>query len=228
MGLNANSCFVLSAVLFAFGSFSLKWTRTNTHVPFAAMPLILSVQQFAQGWLWLALTQKDESIPGDVSKYIFLVCSQVLWPVWVPFCLRLMERDPKRKRMLNMLCGLGVLTAFALTVRLFFFNIEPRISDEHIVYDFNTAGTFNWLSNAMYFIVCTIPFFVSGIKRMGVIGYLQLASFFTTVIFFGERDVVPVWGYFSLLISMMVVMVIISLPKISNRAFARRRAGTYF
>src|SRR4051812_45712956 len=100
MCFSAGASFGVSAVLLAGGVVSLKKATTHSQAPFAAIPLLFSVQQLTEGFLWLTMTNPGLEGWQKILTYIFLLFAQVVWPFWVPFSIWLLEKDRKRKKIL--------------------------------------------------------------------------------------------------------------------------------
>lgn len=81
-------------------------------LPLAAMPLIFAAQQGVEGLLWLSLARAHDGILIGGLANLFMLCAMVLWPIWVPLAVALIEPDRQRKLAL----GLAVVLALAVSV----------------------------------------------------------------------------------------------------------------
>src|SRR5688572_15982016 len=84
MCFSAEASFVASACLGAAGIVSLKVNKEPGQVLLAVIPLIFSVQQLAEGMLWLSFSHPDFLVSRQFFTYSFLVFSLMVWPVWLP------------------------------------------------------------------------------------------------------------------------------------------------
>src|SRR5436190_13225830 len=114
MCFSAGASFGASAVLSLIGSAAIIKARTIPEGLFAGIPLIFSVQQLAEGMLWLSFKNTSLEAGQPFFVYTFLVFAMMLWPVWIPFTLRLLEKDSTRKKMMNVLLGIGVLVSLGV------------------------------------------------------------------------------------------------------------------
>jgi len=203
MCFSASASFGASAVLTAVGVASIKQAKRGTQVPFAGIPLIFAAQQVSEGFLWLSLTDPAFAQCRDISQYIFLFLAQVLWPVWVPLSILMVEPRNGKKNIEKALLGSGFLVSLYLAYSLIFYSVTARISDYHIFYDQHSPGIFGHAGILFYIIVTTAPPFISGFRRMWILGVPILVSYALTAIFY-TNYIISVWCFFSALTSIIV------------------------
>jgi hypothetical protein len=177
---------------------------------FAAIPIIFSMQQFAEGFLWLALKGNSFSEWKSSLTYFFLVFAQVIWPTWVPLAFYLATKDEKRKRMLFWLTGIGGLISLFLLYCLFSYPVEARESGRHIYYEVAYPNGAR-VGAVFYFIVTIFPAFISDIRWAWIIGSLNLGSFIISKLFFKDH-VISVWCFFAAALSVMVMIMTLRSP----------------
>ena len=139
----------------------------------------------------------------------------MLWPVWIPLTICLLEKDSTRKKMMNVLLGLGVLVSFGVGCVLLLLKVHVISAHHHIHYrvDFPT-GTRSLTTpfSLLYFMATIIAPFISGIKRMKWLGIGFLASYLFAIIFY-NGFVVSVWCYFAGILSIVVLWILSDLRK---------------
>jgi hypothetical protein len=64
---------------------------------FASIPLIFGVQQIAEGILWLTLPNSEYLTIQKIFTYVYLFFAQIVWPIWVPIAILLLEKEATRK-----------------------------------------------------------------------------------------------------------------------------------
>jgi hypothetical protein len=212
MCFSAEASFIAGTALSVVGVVAIKKTVNPSQIAFASIPLIFAIQQFSEGFLWLALLSPTYAFLQKITTYTFLTFAQVVWPTWVSFSILLLERDNKRKRMLYAILSIGVLVSLCLTYRLLTQTISSRIGDHHIIYDFGTPMRAIKYFSIFYFISTVVPPFVSGIKKMWYLGFIILASYLATEIFF-KKAVISVWCFFAAVISIAVLSIIVHIGK---------------
>jgi hypothetical protein len=76
MCFSATASFVVGAGLIGPGLLAIKRTPSPKMVPFASMPLIFTCHQFAEGCLWLSLTNPDFADWYKPALYTYSFVSQ--------------------------------------------------------------------------------------------------------------------------------------------------------
>ena len=133
MCFSAGASFGAAAVLSIVGAAAVIKARTVPQGLFAAIPIIFSIQQVAEGMIWLSFNNDD--FPGrSLFTHVFLVFAIMFWPVWIPLTTRLLEKDVRRKKILTMILVSGIVVAagFACTVMLY--PVEAVATYHHIQY----------------------------------------------------------------------------------------------
>lgn len=212
MCFSANASFGLGAALLVVGFSSARKAVSITQIPFAFIPLFFAIQQFIEGFLWLSLTKvswEDWHLP---MTYLFLVFAQILWPIWVPMSMLLIEKQINRKRILLSLTGFGLMVSVYVFYALITYQVDSHIRGHHIVYDLYFPDDIISLSGVFYFLPTVAPAFVSAVKSMIYLAIALLLSFIVTKLFFQEY-IVSVWCYFAAAISVVVVIVMTTIQK---------------
>ncbi|MFN0187324.1 MAG: DUF6629 family protein [Bacteroidia bacterium] len=127
MCFSAGASFGAAIVLSSIGIASIKKVQKPYHVVFAAIPLIFAVQQLSEGILWTTLPNPDDFPLQQAMTYLFLFFAQILWPLYVPVSLWLLEEDPKREKIQKVLVGIGAIVASYLLYCLLTFHVEANI-----------------------------------------------------------------------------------------------------
>lgn len=206
MCFSAEASFGASAVLGLAGVFAIKNAKTTQQKFFAAIPIIFAVQQFIEGFLWIAL-QNDRIFLKQISTYSFLIIAQFIWPIWVPFSILSMEKKDKRRKILNLLLLFGIITSLYLGYCVLFFNVDAQIREHHIEYLLDYPPEYKLFIAACYFLSTVVPPFISGIKGMKLLGLLILLSLIISQLLFTEYTI-SVWCFFAALMSVVVFMII--------------------
>lgn len=215
MCFSAGASFGASVVLGAVGVTTLKNVKTSEQVPFAMIPLIFAVQQAAEGMLWIGLSGTEHASWRHFPVYIFLIFAQLVWPVWAPFSILLLEKDALRKKILYLLLAVGAVTSLYLMYCMFVYDLKAEIQTGHIHYTLDFPLAFAGISGVLYFMPTVLPLFVSSFKRMWILGLAILSSFIITKIYF-EEHLISVWCFFAALISVTVLLILIKSKKEVN------------
>lgn len=124
MCFSATASFGASTVLGIVGVITVAKAKTNPQRVFATIPLVFAVQQFTEGLLWLSLKNTDMAPGQSFFTYTFLVFAMAVWPFWVPFTIRLLEKDARKKRKINVFVWIGAFVAVGVAMVLFSYPVE--------------------------------------------------------------------------------------------------------
>ena len=113
MCFSANASFIAGTALSVLGVATLRATRRKAQIPFAAIPLLFGIQQIVEGMLWLSF-RFDAPQLNVAMTYLFSMFSHVLWPMFVPFSIVLLETVPWRRKVILGFLGIGLLVGFYL------------------------------------------------------------------------------------------------------------------
>ena len=206
MCFSAGASFGASAIVAVAGVVSIKKIKTKRQIMFASIPILFSMQQLSEGFVWLTFTHREYLQWQNIPVMIFLFLAQVLWPVWVPLSMLLVEKEGRRRIALKILACVSLVLAPLQAYRLFFypFDAQPTLNHIHYSLDFSIPH-YGFILNIFYFLATIVPPFLATSKRIRMLGILNLASFIVTVIFFG-KDVISVWCFFAAFLSLMVIL----------------------
>ncbi len=219
MCFSASASFGAGIVLSVIGVASIKKVQSPSQIVFASIPLIFSVQQIAEGFLWLALSNPVYASLQQVTTYTFLFLAQVVWPLWIPLAILLVEKEDKRKKTQKLLVAIGVLLSFYLAYCLLSYNVQAKIIGYHISYEQDYPAQLRISGGVLYFIATIAPPFFSTIKRMWLLGVAILISYIITIIFY-EDYFVSVWCFFASVISISIFIIMQKIKKLYKKAFA--------
>lgn len=210
MCFSASASFGASAVLAAIGTAAIIRSRSVPQALFASIPLIFSVQQLAEGMLWLSLEDTFYSGLQSFYLYTFLVFAIMVWPFWIPFTLRLLEKEARRKKIMSIFLWAGLVVFVGVCIILLLFPVTVGPDLHHLHYEFGfTRSTKKLLIpfNVLYFLATILPAFISSHKRMKWLGFIFLASYFVAVSFF-SGFVISVWCFFAAIMSIIILWIL--------------------
>lgn len=210
MCFSASASFGAGLVLSVIGVVSIKKAEHRSQWLFASIPLIFAVQQISEGILWLALPQPDLLNTQKIFTHIFLLFAQIIWPIWVPIAILLLEKNSTRKNIQKVLIAAGLVVGIYLGYCLLAFHVESSIIGHHISYQQDYPTAFKGFGIVFYAMATIVPTFLSHIKRMWILGLTILISYIITRIFY-EHYVLSVWCFFSSIISISVYLIMLEL-----------------
>lgn len=210
MCFSATASFGAGVVLTVIGVGCIKKTHHSSQLLFSSIPFIFGVQQVAEGILWLSLPNADYVNTQKVFTYIFIFFAQVLWPIWVPIAILLLEKQSTRKNIQKTFVVAGLIVGLYLAYCLMTFHIEANIVGKHIAYKQDYPVSNRNYGILFYALATIIPPFFSHIKRMWMLGTTILISYIVTAIFY-DHYILSVWCFFSSIISLSVYAIMVQI-----------------
>ena len=209
MCFSATASFTASGVILLIGLISLNEARTKAFRFLAVIPLLFATQQSIEGILWIVLVSGRYMVWKQVLTQLFLLFAYVVWPIYIPVTMRLLETKPKRKRIHGYLIVLGSLVSGSLLYSMGFQHVEAVINDFHIDYTYNYHSGYSWITNSIYLMPTVGSLMLSSVPKMWIMGTFNLLTYlYTKIFFFGY--VVSVWCFFGALISTIVLWIIMN------------------
>lgn len=133
MCFSATASFTVGAALLAVGTFTIRKASRTAEIPFASIPALFGVQQLVEGALWLTVPDGEMHLNAMLT-HVYALFSHILWPIFVPIAVLLIEPESGRRRLLGLLAAAG---AFAGLYLGYFFVMDPTTSlvvKGHILY----------------------------------------------------------------------------------------------
>lgn len=208
MCFSAEVSFSASAVLAVSGVVAVKKASSAKQLFFAGIPFIFAVQQLAEGVLWVSFTHVEFEKFRQLSTLVFLVFAQVIWPSWVPFSVLMVERNPARKLLLKAFLLIGITLSVYVLYCLCVYPVAAYPDAHHLKYELGFPLANSLLAAVFYFIPTVLSCVVSSAKRMTTLGLVLLGSYLLARLFFREYSL-SVWCFFSAIISITVIYVVI-------------------
>ncbi|KKT60553.1 MAG: hypothetical protein UW54_C0010G0013 [Parcubacteria group bacterium GW2011_GWC1_44_26] len=133
MCFSATASFVAGTALSATGAVTLAETKKKSDIPFASIPLLFGIQQFVEGAVWLSF-QYSAQIFNHIATYAYLGLAYVLWPIFVPLSVGLLETDSHRKKILYGFQFVGLAVGLYLLYFILSNPVASQIVNKSIVY----------------------------------------------------------------------------------------------
>lgn len=212
MCFSAAASFGAGAILTGIGFVAARHVTEPEQRAFAAIPVIFAIQQFSEGFVWLSLTQESMVEWTRLSTFVFLFFAEVLWPMWIPFAILLVEKDRRRRMVFKIVFALGFIMGMHTLYYLLSNTYDARIADHHVFYKLNFPRPFIIFSWVAYGAGTVLPAFISTAPKMWLFGLPMALSFFVTL-FFYPSYVISVWCFFAALMSVFVVVQLVISKK---------------
>ncbi|MHB8508341.1 MAG: DUF6629 family protein [Candidatus Dormibacteria bacterium] len=199
MCFSATASFTAGTALTAVGGLTLSRSRGKAELPIAVVPLLFGAQQLTEGVLWLSLGHN--ALLASVATYIFSVFSHVLWPIFVPFAILLVETVRWRRRAIGVFEVLGLGVGIFLLYFIVRFPVTARILGHSISYD---SPHFFIIGVLVTYLLATC---VSGlfsshrcINTFGVLAFLLAVLAYVVSV----STFISVWCFFAAVLSLLV------------------------
>lgn len=203
MCFSATASFSAGAFLLGLGTLTLKSARRPRELPFAAIPLLFAIQQLSEGVIWLTF-RYEAPLLNAVMTHVYSFFSHVLWPVYVPLAVLLIEPPGGRpRRALFVFVAAGLAVGAYLLYVLVAFLVVSRPIGQHIEYV--SPHFFAAVVMTLYLLSTTVSPILSTHRMVRVFGVLALLSF-GAVYFFYATWFISVWCFFAALLSAVVYL----------------------
>lgn len=202
MCFSATASFTAGAALLGIGAVTISRARGRAELPFALIPALFGVQQLIEGYLWLTFPDKAPHA-NSVLTYAYSFFSHVLWPVYVPIAVLLLEPEAWRRKLL---AGIALAGAAVGLYLLYFLVTEPITSEvvgRHISY---VSPHFYVVPVMTLYVLSTcVSSLVSScntIRWFGVATFVALLAAYAFYAFW----FISVWCFFAAVLSMIVLV----------------------
>ncbi len=200
MCFSATASFAAGTVLLGIGALTLKSASRPRELPFAAIPLLFAIQQLIEGVIWLTFQYEAPQL-NTVMTHIYEFFSHVLWPMYVPVAVFLIEPKWWRRQTLFAFVVAGIAVGGYLLYILIVFPVISRPTGQHIEYI--SPHFYAGMVMTFYMLSTAISPMLSTYAIVKVFGYLALLSF-AAVYYFYATWFISVWCFFAALLSAVI------------------------
>jgi hypothetical protein len=199
MCFSATASFIAGTALSVLGVATLRATRRKAEIPFAAIPLLFGLQQIVEGTLWLSFSFDAPQL-NVAMTYLFSIFSHVLWPMFVPFSIGLLEAVPWRRKVIWGFQGVGLLVGLYLLYMIIKFPVTS-VAAANIVY---VSPHFYKLPVMLLYLAATcVSCFFSSQATIRLFGAIALLLFLLAYGFFAVA-LFSVWCFFAAVLSAII------------------------
>ncbi len=202
MCFSATASFTAGAVLLGIGTLTLRSVDHPREIAFAAIPILFAIQQLIEGAIWLTF-QHDVPHLNAVLTHAYSVFSHVLWPIYVPVAVFLIEPLRLRRQALRAFVAGGIGVGTYLLYILVAYPTISRISGQHIEYV--SPHFFAAAVMTLYLLSTTVSPVVSSHRLVKVFGVLALLAFGLAYYFYAVWFI-SVWCFFAALLSAVIYL----------------------
>jgi hypothetical protein len=188
--------------LLAIGAVTANRVRRRAELPFALIPSLFGVQQLIEGALWLTFPD-TAPLANTVLTYLYSFFSHVLWPIYVPIAVLLLEPVAWRRKLLMVIAAAGAAVGLYL---LYFLIREPIVSEVvggHISYQ--SPHFYIVAVMVLYVLATCVSSFVSSCKTIRWFGAATFVALLTAAAFYNFWFI-SVWCFFAAVLSLIVLV----------------------
>lgn len=202
MCFSATASFVAGTSLLAAGALTVSKAKEKAALPYAAIPLLFAAQQLIEGVVWLSFGFEGPAL-NEIATFAYSLFSHVVWPIYVPLAVLLLEPAPWRRRTLHAFALAGAAAGLYLLVNMFLFRIVSRPVGGHIEY----ASPHFYVPVVMgsYLAATCISMLFSSHRAVNAFGAVALLSFAAAYAFYA-RWFISVWCFFAAALSVLVYL----------------------
>ncbi|UPT69881.1 MAG: hypothetical protein M0D53_12150 [Flavobacterium sp. JAD_PAG50586_2] len=215
MCFSAIASFGAGTVLTVVGYASIRKVNSPNQYPFAYIPIFFAIQQFAEGALWLIIPGANHPELEEIYTTIFLVTAQVIWPVWVPLSILLLEKNKMLRTILSFLTAVGIIVSMVFAWCIIVYGSVARIDGHHICYEETYPIIFSEIGGYFYVMVTVLPTFFSRFKKIWILGLTICISYLITKIYY-DNYLISVWCFFAAIISIIIYF---AMDEIKSKSF---------
>ena len=198
MCFSAAASFAAGGALSVAGGLTIAHVKKKSELPFASIPLLFGVQQAIEGVVWVSF---GSTVVNTVATYAYSMFSHVLWPVFVPIAVLLMETEPIRKKILSLFSFLGLGVGGYLLYYIIADPVTAHVVNNSIAY--HSPHLYVYLIMALYLVATCGSCFVSSHRIINLFGTVLLISFAVAAWFYTETFF-SVWCFFAGILSIIV------------------------
>lgn len=202
MCFSATASFSAGAFLLGLGVMTLRSTCSARERPFAAIPLLFALQQLTEGVIWLTF-RYDAPLVNTVMTHVYSFFSHVLWPIYVPIAVLLIEPPGPRRRALAGFVLAGLAVGLYLLYILAAYPVTSRPTGQHVEYV--SPHFFAALSMTLYLASTSVSLVLSTHRTVKLFGVLALLTFAAAYYFYAVWFI-SVWCLFAAMMSAVIYL----------------------
>ena len=202
MCFSATASFVASGALVASSVAIARIPKPKSAIPLSMFPAIFAILQFFEGLLWLNHRGFIADNYRSVAVYAFLLIAFVLWPIFVPFSIYVLESG-RIRRVIILLCQfIGIYVGLTNLVIIIRGPVSASVVGHSFAYAVNTP----YFISVLYIISLLIPFLASSNKRLVILGVVLAASSVTAGFLASTGTFPSVWCFFAAILSLFLYL----------------------
>ena len=171
-------------------------------LPLAGTPLLFGLQQAIEGLQWLSLPVAPESATSTGLTIVYLFFAEVLWPLYAPILVWLVEPSVRRQQFMSVCLAVGVSIGAYFLWPLFTQPHTASIVKGHIIYV--TENKHSEAVGLSYLAATCRPLLLSSQRTLVVLGIVVLIGSGAAYLLYWEAFI-SVWCFFAAAASVVIL-----------------------
>ena len=214
MCFSATASLAAGGFLLGLGTMTVKAARSASELPFAAIPLLFAIQQLSEAVVWWTFSHDAPGLNVAMTQF-YSFFSHVLWPVYVPLAVLLLEPPGWRRTILKAATASGLVVGLYLLYSMVEYPITSRVTGDHIEYV--SPHFFAAVTMTGYLLATTLSALLSSQRTVNLFGVLALLSFVLAYLIYSTWFI-SVWCFFAAVLSVVVALRFFGQDKSSELA----------
>ena len=202
MCFSASASFIVGVPLLAVGAITVSKAAQKAELPFALIPILFGLQQIVEGVIWLGL-RFDAPLLNAFMTLVYSLFSHVLWPIYVPVAILLLEPTPWRRKTISAFLWVGAAVGLYLLYTIVRFPVRVEAVGGHILYV--SPHFYVLVVMGAYLAATCISMFFSSHKAAMAFGIVAFLSFIAAYGFYALWFI-SVWCFFAAILSGLVYL----------------------
>ena len=166
------------------------------------IPALFGVQQLIEGALWLTFPDRAPHA-NSVLTHAYSFFSHVLWPIYVPISVLLLEEGAWRRKVLAGIAMAGAAVGLYLLCFLLTEPVISRVVERHIRYD--SPHFFAAAVMSLYVVATCASSLVSSCSTIRLFGLATFVALLAAYALYAYWFI-SVWCFFAALLSVIVLV----------------------
>lgn len=202
MCFSATASFTAGVPLLIVGVMTISRVKNRKDLLYALIPMMFAIQQLIEGALWLTFPDSAPLLKM-VLTYAYSFFSHVLWPMYIPVAVLLLEPVAWRRKVLIAIALAGTFIGLYLLYYLVRFPIEAEVIDHHIVYI--SPHFYALYAMGLYLLGTCISSLFSSHRMVKLFGVAAFVSFMLAYAIYATWFI-SVWCFFAAILSWIVLL----------------------
>jgi hypothetical protein len=210
MCFSASASFVAGAALLPAGAYcTLQAVRHVPRLlPVAVIPVMFGAQQFAEGFVWLAVNREDPAA-AVIPALVYLFFALSFWPTWIAVCANVLAPSSARRWVARILLVASFFWFFFLYGPIAW---DPEryltihLRQHSLWYDYFQIPIYQYASRpllqGLYVAAVAAPLLLAGgeNRSLRILGVLLAGSLLVSLVLFAHAFI-SVWCFFAAVVS---------------------------